>query len=113
MAEYSAQKASAYTADTMEKTKRTAEETARVMQQSYVTASKDAVDFNLKVIEMAQDNMNAGFDFARELAQVKSPSEFFELSTAHARKQFEKVTAQSQQLAGLFQKPFSNGGRQV
>ena len=29
--------------------------------------------------------MNAVFDFARQLSRVKSPSEFFEMSTANAR----------------------------
>ena len=48
--------------------------------------------------------MNAAFDFARQLARVKSPSEFFELSTAHARKQFETVTAQTKELTALAQK---------
>jgi phasin len=99
-----AQKATAYTTDTLEKVKTTAEKATKVMEQSYLTASKGAVDFNLKLIDMAQENMNAAFDFARQLSHVKSPSEFLELSTSHARKQFEKLTAQSQHLTGLAQK---------
>ena len=35
---------------------------------------------------------------------MKSPSEFIELSTAHARKQFEAMTAQAKELTGLAQK---------
>ena len=35
---------------------------------------------------------------------MKSPSELVELSTAHARKQFETLTAQSKELAALAQK---------
>jgi phasin family protein len=35
---------------------------------------------------------------------VKSPSEFIELSTAHARKQFEAMTAQTKELTELAQK---------
>ena len=59
------------------------------MERTYSTASKGAADFNLHLLEMAQENMNAAFDFARQLTRVKSPSEFFELSAAHMRKQFE------------------------
>jgi phasin family protein len=55
------------------------------------------------LLEIAQANINATFDFARQLARVKSPSEFFELSTAHARKQFEMFTEQSQRLTSLAQ----------
>jgi phasin family protein len=35
---------------------------------------------------------------------VKSPSEFVELSTAHAHKQFEAMTAQTRELTELAQK---------
>ena len=35
---------------------------------------------------------------------MKSPSEFIELSTAHARKQFEAMTAQTKELTELAQK---------
>jgi hypothetical protein len=35
---------------------------------------------------------------------MKSPSEFVELSTAHARKQFEAMTAQTKELTELAQK---------
>jgi phasin family protein len=90
--------------DTWENSKTTAREATKAMEQSYVTASKGAVDFNLKLIDIAQDNMNAAFEFARQVSHVKSPSEFLEVSTTHARKQFEKLSAQSQELAGLAQK---------
>ena len=99
-----AQKATTYTKDAMEKSKTAAEETTKVMEQSYMTASKGAVDFNLQLIDIAQANMNAAFDFARELSQVKSPSEFLELSTAHARKQVESFTEQTRHLTTLAQK---------
>jgi hypothetical protein len=37
-----------------------AEETTKVMERTYSTASKGAADFNLHLLEMAQANMNAG-----------------------------------------------------
>jgi hypothetical protein len=62
---------------------------------------------------MAQDHMNAAFVFARQLAQVNSPSEFLELSTLHARKQFEKLAAQSQDLSCLAQKGMTETAQTV
>ena len=53
---------------------------------------------------MARANTNASLDFAAQLMTVKSLSEMVELSTAHARKQFEAVTTQSKELAALAQK---------
>jgi hypothetical protein len=58
----------------------------------------------LRNVLIAQGNMNAAFDFARELSQAKSPSAFLELSAAHARKQLENLTTQTQHLTGLAQK---------
>ena len=57
-----------------------------------------------RCIEAARENTNAAFDFASQLMTVKSLSEVVELSTAHARKQFETVTAQTKELAAIAQK---------
>jgi phasin len=98
------EKGAAYAKDTYAKTQAAAGETTKVMQQTYSAASKGAADFNLHLIDIAQANMNAAFDFARQLARVTSPSEFFELSTAHVRKQAERFTEQTRDLTQLAQK---------
>ena len=72
-------------------------------QDAYTTAAKGATDYNLKVIEIARTNTNAAFDYAYEFLGVKSPSEFVELSSAHAHKQFEAMTAQTKELTELAQ----------
>ena len=99
-----AQRTSAYAAEKIEKSKTSAEEATRIMEHSYTAASKGAVDFNVKLIDVAQENVNDAFDFARELQRVQTPTGFFELSAAHARKQWEKAVSQGKQLAGLAQK---------
>jgi len=58
-------------------------------------ATKGASDYGLKVIEATRVNTNSAFDFCTELMTVKSFSEVIELSTAHSRKQFEAVAAQT------------------
>src|SRR2546430_2603485 len=97
-------KGAAYGKDTYAKTQAAAGETTKVMQQTYAAASKGAADFNLQLLDIVQANMNANFDFARQLTRVTSPSQFFELSTAHARKQLETLVEQTQQLATFVQK---------
>jgi phasin len=74
------------------------------LKDTYTTAAKGATDYNLKVIEIARTNTNAAFDYAYKLMGVKSPSELVDLSTAHARKQFEAITAQTKELTDLAQK---------
>ena len=61
-------------------------------------------DFNVKMIDMAQANAEAVFDFARQLATAKQPSDMVELWTAHAKKQFKTLTEQTKELSALGQK---------
>ena len=70
-----------------------------LVEKAYASACKGASEYGFKVIEAARVNTNAAFDFATELMGVKSLSEFVELSTMHARRQFEVLTAQAKALA--------------
>jgi len=102
--------------DTYEKMKAAAEEATDVLETTYSTATKGASDYGLKVIEAARVNTNAAFDFAGELITAKTLSEVVELTSAHARKQFEALTQQGKELGALAQKvatetaePIKNG----
>jgi phasin len=90
--------------DTYEKMKAAAEEATDVLETTYSTATKGCSDYGLKVIEVARANTNAAFDFAGEIMAAKTLSEVVELTSAHARKQFEALTAQSKELSALAQK---------
>ena len=89
---------------TYERMKSAAEEATDVIEHTYSTATKGASDYGLKLIEVSRVNTNAAFDFYSELMTVKSLSEVIELSTAHARKQFETASAQGKELTALAQK---------
>ena len=99
-----AEKGVAQAKEAYERVKAAAEEATDVLEDSYTTAAKGAADYNLKVIEAARANTNAAFDYARELLDVKSFSEVIELSTSHARKQFEALTEQTKELTARAQK---------
>ena len=90
--------------DTYEKMKAAAEEATDVLETTYSTAAKGASEYGLKVIDTARINTNAAFDYAGELLAAKTLSEVIELSSAHARKQFETLTEQSKELGALAQK---------
>ena len=98
-----AEQGAAYSKDAYEK-----DETNKVFERKYSTATKAAADFNLQWIEMLHANTNSAFDFCRKLVGVKSPSEFLELSSAEARKQFKTFTEQAKHLAALAQKARSD-----
>ena len=86
-----------------EKVKAAAEEATDTLEETYSTASKGMSEYGLKVIEASRTNTNASFDFAASLFGVKSISEVVELTTAHARKQFEAFTAQGKELTSIAQ----------
>ncbi len=90
--------------DNWEKMKAATEEATGVLEESYTTASKGASDYGLKVIEISRANANSTFDYFTQLMTIKSMAQMVELSTAHARKQFETVTAQAKELSALAQK---------
>ena len=79
-------------------------EASSVLKNAGATAAQGFKDSNAKVIEFARANSNAAFDFANELLAVKSPSEFIQLSTEQARKQFEVLSEQTRELTALSQK---------
>jgi phasin len=99
-----ADKGLAHARDTYAKAKVASDEAADLLQSTYTTVATGATSYNLKVIAIARTNTCAAFDCAHELLGAKSLSEFIELSTAHARKQFDIVSAQNKELWALAQK---------
>jgi hypothetical protein len=68
------------------------------------SATKAAEEYRSRMFQFMKANLNGMLEYAERLATVKSPTEFIELSTTYARKQFETVTAQTQELGTLAQK---------
>jgi phasin len=75
-----------------------------LVRDTYSTAAKSAQEYNAKVIEFAQTNTQTNLEFVQKLSNVKSPTEFLELSTNHSRKQFETLAEQARELLSLAQK---------
>ena len=99
-----AEKSVSQTKENYEKLKAAAEEATDVLEETYATATKGSTEYGLKLIDAARANTNAAFDFFAEFITVKSISEAVELSSAHARKQFEAVTEQTKELTSIAQK---------
>ena len=103
-----------------QKLKEAAESGNGAMGAAYASATRGAGDFTAKVIDIAKTNTESAFNFTQSLLGVKSLPEAFALVNAHAQKQFEVLTAQSQELAALGQKvatdtvePISSGAAKV
>jgi phasin len=103
----------AYARDTYAKAKLASEEAGDLLKNTYATVAKGTTDYNLKFIEIIRTNAHAAFDYAHQLVGVKSPSEFIELSTAHIRKQFDIVSAQTKELCALAQKTAADAAEPI
>jgi phasin len=99
-----AENGAAQAKESFEKVRAATADATTVMKNSYSTAIQGAQDYQAKVMEFANSNTEAAFEFAQKMAGVKSPSQFFELSSNHSREQFEKLTEQAKELATLAQK---------
>ena len=99
-----AEKGATQTKQMYEKMKVTADEATDLLETTFKVATTGAVEFNRKLIDNARWNTNAAFDHLIALLGAKSPSEVIEVSTAHARKQFEAVAEQTKELTALAQK---------
>ena len=62
-----AKQGAAYSKDVYERAKAMADETNKVLEQSYSTVTKATADFNLQWIEILHANTNSAFDFCRKL----------------------------------------------
>jgi len=70
-------------------------------ERSFDAAGQGAVALNRKVIDIAQRNINSGFDLAKSLARAKNLAEAMELQGAHWRKQLDALAAQAEEVRTL------------
>jgi phasin len=77
---------------------------ASTMQTCCSTALKGMQQYSQKLFEFARDNGQAHFDFMQNLAAVKEPREFFEMSAEHTKRQMAKLAEQTKELATLAQR---------
>lgn len=96
-----AEKAVTQSREAYEKAKDSLEEAVETLELSLDKAGQGAAAINRKVIDIAQTNLNSGFDLAKNLAGAKNMTQIVELQAAFARKQFETVMAQAQEIREL------------
>jgi hypothetical protein len=63
---------------------------------------------NRKIIDVADRNINSGFDLATSLARAKNLAEVMELQAAYWRKQFRNLSVQAEEVRALSPKLTAN-----
>lgn len=71
------------------------------LERTFDAAGQGAVAFNRKIIDIAQRNVNSGFDLAKSLAGAKNLSEMVELQAAYWQKQLNTLTSQADEVRAL------------
>ncbi len=90
-----------------------AEETTGAFEDAYTAAAKGFSEVSLKAIEAAQENANAAYELARNLLNVRSVTEAFDLQAAYARGRFEARVGQAKEFAALVGKVANDSVRPV
>ena len=115
-----ADKSAAIANETLQKGKAAIEQSVRAFEQSYSAMVEKMQGYNLKMIDMAEENTIGVFEFARQLSTAKSSSDLVELWTTHTRKQIavlneqiKELTALGQKMAGESAEPITRGVSQA
>jgi phasin len=84
-----------------ERAKATLDAGVEAVERSYDAAGQAATALNRKIIDIAQRNVNSGFDLAKSLASAKNLAEMVELQGAYWRKQLEALMEQAEEVREL------------
>jgi phasin len=96
-----AEKTVAQTRSVYERSKAAFETGLDAVEKTLDAASQGATALNRKVIDIAQRNVNSGFDLAKSLAGAKTVPQAVELQSEYWRKQLESRPAQAEELRVL------------
>lgn len=73
------------------------------LERQLSAPARAAEEYRAKAFELMTANVNATLEYAQRLANVRSPAEFIELSTNHARKHLELIMTHTAALGTLSQ----------
>jgi phasin len=96
-----AEKTVAQTREAYDRSKDALEGAVNTMEKSFDAAGQGAIALNRKIIDIAQRNLNSGFDLAKNLAGAKNLAEMVELQAVYWRKQFGALATQAEEVRAL------------
>ena len=80
------------------------------LERTFDAAGQGAVAFNRKLIDIAQRNVNSGFDLAKSLAGAKNLSEIVEFQAAYWQKLLGTLVSQAEEVRALSTKVATAAG---
>ncbi len=99
-----AEKNIAQTREIYERSKDALDAVMESWERSFDAVGQGAVALNRKVIDIAQRNINSGFDLAKGLASAKNLAEAMELQASYWRNQISAMQSQAEEVRSLSSK---------
>jgi phasin len=96
-----AEKTVAQTREAYDRSKDALEAAVDTLEKSFDAAGQGAVALNRKIIDIAQRNLNSGFDLAKNLAGAKNLAEMVEVQAVYWREQLGALAAQAEEVRAL------------
>lgn len=108
-----AEKNIAQSRELYERSKDALEAVLESWERSFDAAGQGAVALNRRFIDIAQRNINSGFDLAKTMAEAKNLAEILELQGNFWRKQFGAMTTQAEEIRSLSTKVTANAAEPI
>ena len=105
-----AEKAVDQSREVYERSKDGLDASVATFERTLDAAGQGAVAFNRKIIDIAQRNVNSGFDLAKSLAGAKNLAEMVELQAAYWQKLLGTLTSQAEEVRALATKMAATAG---
>jgi len=105
-----AEKAVDQSCEVYDRSKDALDASVATLERTFDAAGQGAVAFNRKIIDIAQRNVNSGFDLAKSLAGAKNLSEMVELQAAYWQKLLGALKSQAEEVRALSTKMAAAAG---
>ena len=96
-----AEKNIAQTRELYERSKDAFEKVLESWEKTFDAAGQGAVAFNRKIVDITQQNINSGFDFAKKLIGAKNVAEAIALHSTYWQKQLTTLKSQADEMREL------------
>jgi hypothetical protein len=103
----------AHTREIYERSKHALEAVLDSWERTFGAAGQGAVALNHKIIDIAQRNINSGFDLAKSMTAAKNIAEATELQAAYWCKQLDTLTAQAEEVRVLSTQVAADAGEPI
>ena len=78
-----------------------ARQVQNLVNRSSGAMAESAAELQSRALRYAEQNMEAGFQFASELARARDLKEYLEIQSRHAQKQMQTYASQAQELGRM------------